>query len=115
VRLHPRLADIYAEKVRQLEESLNNPAIRQEAADVRRSLIIELQSRDCGKGVRAAFYGDLAQILLKIDPSWQDRHFSSPCETSMPQRAAGREAHEGFLTRTCALATQSQTFARFSS
>jgi hypothetical protein len=34
VRLHPRLADIYADKVRKLELSLNDPAIRGEAARV---------------------------------------------------------------------------------
>jgi site-specific DNA recombinase len=65
VRLHPRLADVYAEKVEQLGEALNDPAIRDEAADVLRSLIdrIELQSRDCGKAVGAVLHGDLAQIL----------------------------------------------------
>ena len=31
VRLHPRLAEIYAEKVQQLETSLNHPAVREEA------------------------------------------------------------------------------------
>ena len=31
VRLHPRPAEIYAEKVQQLETSLNHPAVREEA------------------------------------------------------------------------------------
>ena len=34
IRLHPRLADVYAEKVQQLEEALNEPSIREEAAEV---------------------------------------------------------------------------------
>jgi hypothetical protein len=34
VRLHPRLAEIYADKVQQLQTALNDPAIRTEAADV---------------------------------------------------------------------------------
>lgn len=63
VRLHPRLAEIYADKVKQLETSLNDPAIREEAADVLRSLIdrIELHPRPDGKGVDARLYGDLAE------------------------------------------------------
>jgi site-specific DNA recombinase len=64
VRLHPRLADIYAQKVQQLETSLNDPAIREEAADALRSLIdrIELHPGSDGK-VAAMLHGDLAQIL----------------------------------------------------
>ena len=38
VRLHPRLAEVYAEKVQQLEQALNDPVIRAEAAEVLRSL-----------------------------------------------------------------------------
>ncbi len=65
VRLHPRLADIYANKVRELERSLNDPAIRGEAAGVLRSLVdrIELHPRKEGKGVDATLHGDLAEIL----------------------------------------------------
>ena len=39
IRLHPRLADVYAEKIQQLEEALNEPSIREEAAEVFRSLV----------------------------------------------------------------------------
>jgi site-specific DNA recombinase len=65
VRLHPRLAEIYARKVEQLEISLNDPAIRGEAADVLRSLIdrIELRASSKGTSVDAMLYGDLAEIL----------------------------------------------------
>jgi site-specific DNA recombinase len=65
IRLHPRLAEIYAEKVQQLETSLNASAIREEAAEVLRSLIdrIELSPRGDGKGVYAVLHGDLAEIL----------------------------------------------------
>ncbi len=65
VRLHPRLAEIYAEKVLQLEKALNDPGIRDEAGHVLRSLIdrIELHPRGNGKGVDAVLHGDLAQIL----------------------------------------------------
>ena len=65
VRLHPRLAEVYAEKVQQLEQALNDPAIRAEAADVLRSLIdrIDLRPRGEGQGIAATLHGDLAQIL----------------------------------------------------
>jgi len=65
LRLHPRLADVYADKVRQLEEALNEPSIREEAAEVLRSLIdrVELRPRDAGQGLYALLYGDLVEIL----------------------------------------------------
>jgi site-specific DNA recombinase len=65
IRLHPRLADVYAEKVRQLENALNEPSIREEAAEVLRSLIdrVELRPRDAGQGLDALLYGDLVEIL----------------------------------------------------
>jgi site-specific DNA recombinase len=61
----PRLAEIYAEKVKQLEQALNDPGIRAEAADVLRSLIdrIELRPRGAGQSIAATLHGDLAQIL----------------------------------------------------
>jgi len=66
VRLHPGLAEVYAEKVQQLETSLNDPAIRDESADVFRSLIdhIELHPRNGGESVDAITHGDLAEIPL---------------------------------------------------
>jgi hypothetical protein len=69
VRLHPRLAEVYAEKVQQLERALNDPAIRAEAAGVLRSLIdrIELRPREKGQPVAATLHGDLAQILALCD------------------------------------------------
>ena len=71
VRLHPRLPEIYAERVQQLETSLNDSAIREEAAEVLRSLIdrIELHPRGDGKGVDAELHGDLAEILAFCDQS----------------------------------------------
>ena len=71
VRLHPRLAEVYAEKVQQLEQALNDPAIKVEAAEVLRSLIdrIELRPRDKGQGTAATLHGDLAHILALCDNS----------------------------------------------
>jgi hypothetical protein len=71
VRLHPRLAEVYAEKVQRLEKALNDPGIRAEAAEVLRSLIdrIELRPGGDGRGIAAALHGDLAQILALCDDS----------------------------------------------
>src|SRR5262245_13791121 len=65
IRVNPRLADVYAEKVQQLEDALNEPAIREEAAEVLRSLIdrVELRPRGTGLGLDALLYGDLVEIL----------------------------------------------------
>src|SRR5262249_18492973 len=65
VRLHPRLAEVYAEKVQQLEAALNDPAVRREAGEALRSLIdhIELTPSSTGQGLDANLYGALAQIL----------------------------------------------------
>ena len=71
VRLHPRLAEVYVEKIQQLEQALNDPTIRAEAADVLRSLIdrIELRPGAEGQGIAATLHGDLAQILGLCDDS----------------------------------------------
>ena len=65
VRLHPRLAEVYAEKIRQLEQALNEPSIREEAAEMLRSLIdrVELHPQNTGQGLDAVLYGDLVEIL----------------------------------------------------
>ena len=57
IRLHPRLAEVYAEKVQQLEQALNEPSIRGEAAEILRSLIdrVELRPRDSGQGSTHSF------------------------------------------------------------
>jgi DNA invertase Pin-like site-specific DNA recombinase len=86
VRLHPRLAEVYAEKVQQLEKALNDPAIRAEAAEALRSLIdrIELRPGDDGQGIAAALHGDLAQILALCDDSARKRKLPK-AETSGSQ------------------------------
>ena len=86
IRLHPRLAEVYAEKVQQLETALNDPAIRAEAAEALRSLIdrIELRPEDDGEGIAAALYGDLAQILALCDDSARKRKLPK-AETSGSQ------------------------------
>ena len=68
---HPRLAEVYAQKVQQLETALNDPAIRAEATEMLRSLIdrIELRPRGNGQSIAAALHGELAQILALCNES----------------------------------------------
>jgi site-specific DNA recombinase len=63
-RLHPKLAEAYRQQVERLEESLNDPAIRPEAADVR-SLIdrIVLYPGERRGEVQADLHGELGAIL----------------------------------------------------
>jgi site-specific DNA recombinase len=65
VRLHPRLADLYAAKVAQLEQALNDPAVRDEANGILRSLIERVVLMPGGEGepMQAILHGDLARIL----------------------------------------------------
>jgi site-specific DNA recombinase len=63
VRLHPRLAEVYAEKIQHLDIALNDPAIRSEAAEVLRSLIDRIELRPGNEGMAATLHGDLAHIL----------------------------------------------------
>jgi hypothetical protein len=80
VRLHPRLAEVYAAKVARLEEALNDPAIKTEAAEIMRGLIdrIELSPREDGAGLQACLHGDLAQILTFCDGTKGQKNLPGP-------------------------------------
>src|SRR6266404_596518 len=69
VFLHPNLAEVYRQKVARLEEALNEPAVRGEAAEILRSLIdrIVLRPLPEGDGMAAELVGDLAAILAMCD------------------------------------------------
>ena len=41
-RLHPKLAGVYRQQVGRLEDHMNDPAVRPEAADALRSLIDQI-------------------------------------------------------------------------
>ena len=62
-RLHPRLADIYGDKVERLRESLNVEATRGEAAEALRSLIEEIRLVPEDGHLEIELAGDLAGIL----------------------------------------------------
>ncbi len=99
VHLHPRIADLYAEKVARLEESLSDPEIREQAADLLRSLIarIDLQPRDDGSGIDAVLHGDLAEILALCDASEQG---GKPFKGTSPRSQLSVVAGVGFEPTT---------------
>ena len=64
VTLHPAMAEAYARKVAALEETLNDPLVREESSEVLRSLIqrIEIHGGDDGRAA-LLLRGDLATLL----------------------------------------------------
>ncbi len=74
------LAQYNADKVARLEEALNDPAIKTEAAEIMRGLIdrIELRPREDGPGLQACLHGDLAQILTFCDGAKGKRKLPDP-------------------------------------
>jgi site-specific DNA recombinase len=62
-QLHPRLADLYREKVARLRDELNCNDIRTEAAEVIRDLIQEIRLLPENDRLEIDLQGDLAAIL----------------------------------------------------
>jgi hypothetical protein len=62
-RLHPNLAEVYARKVARLEEALNDPATREDAAEALRSLIDEIRLTPVDGVLAAELYGELGAIM----------------------------------------------------
>lgn len=100
IRMHPRVAELYAEKVAGLEEALNDEAIRSEAAELRRSLItrVELRPGTDHDRLDAMLYGDPARIMTMCD---EDDHKSKLSGAGVPRSLLsvvagariGRERH----------------------
>jgi site-specific DNA recombinase len=65
VLLHPSLGSIFSDKIARLQESLAEPDLRVEAADILRSLVegIVVMPDATGKGVTVRLEGDLAEML----------------------------------------------------
>ena len=62
-RLHPRLAELYRERVERLHEELNRPELRAEAAEVLRGLIEEIRLIPENGRLEVELCGALAGIL----------------------------------------------------
>ena len=67
VQLHPNAAAIHRAKVADLEETLNDPAIKSEASEALRALIdrVVLTPDQAAPGrLRAELFGDLAEMMV---------------------------------------------------
>ncbi len=110
LRLHPRLAEVYADKVARLEEALNDPAFKAEAVEILRSLIdrIELSPRQDGPGLEARLCGDLARILAFCEAAEDKNELPGSGEpgSQLSVVAGARnqrylQISEGWLPRVC--------------
>jgi len=68
-RLHPKLAEIYRNKVANLTEALNAPDARTEAAEILRDLIDEIRLVPENGRLEIELAGDLAAILALTSDS----------------------------------------------
>jgi site-specific DNA recombinase len=62
-RLHPKLADLYRQRVERLHEELNRAELRSEAAQALRALIEEVRLIPENGRLEIELLGDLAEIL----------------------------------------------------
>jgi site-specific DNA recombinase len=62
-RLHPRLAQVYSEKVEQLHMALEHPATHGEALEIFRSLIEKVVVRNASSGFEIELFGEIANLL----------------------------------------------------
>jgi len=61
--LHPNLAEIYRRKVAQLEQALQDPAMRDEAFAVLRGLIDQIEVHPTEDGFDIDFRGQIANMI----------------------------------------------------
>jgi site-specific DNA recombinase len=62
-RLHPRLADVYRQKVECLHEALQSEATRQEAIQILQQLIDKVTVRWCNGAAEIEFVGEIANMV----------------------------------------------------
>jgi site-specific DNA recombinase len=82
-RLHPNLANVYARKVARLEEALNDPGTRAEAAEALRGLIDENRLTPVDGVLAAELYGELGAILAAGQEQKQNRAGGLPTRFSL--------------------------------
>lgn len=69
VRLHPNLAEIYGRQVERLQETLNEPEIRDEALQVLRGLVKRVSIGRAGNGLEVEIVGEIAKMVeLGMEP-----------------------------------------------
>ena len=73
LRLHPKLAEVYRDKVAHLEEALYEPATKTEAMAIIRGLVDKIVLTPFDDGMKAELHGDLARILAFSDDAEKDQ------------------------------------------
>jgi site-specific DNA recombinase len=63
VRLHPNLAQVYRRQVERLQDSLNEPEIRDEALQVLRGLVERVSIGPAEKGLEVEIVGEIAKMV----------------------------------------------------
>ena len=63
VRLHPKLAHVYRQKVEHLHEALSEPGIRDEAINALRALVERVLLRPVDDGFEVELTGEIAQMV----------------------------------------------------
>ena len=80
MRLHPGLKDVYRRKVAQLEEALNDDAVKTDAMEFIRGMIDKIVMTPIDDGLNAELYGDLAEILAFCDREGSKRKHLGPSD-----------------------------------
>lgn len=73
LRLHPKLAELYAGKVARLEEALDDPADGHQAAEIIRGMIDRIVLTPAEDGLAVELHGDLAMILAVCEEAGSNK------------------------------------------
>ncbi len=76
IRLHPNLAQLYRRKVERLQESLNDPEIRDEAIQILRGLLERVLIASADAGLEVEIVGEIVQM---IEIGMDDGKNNGPC------------------------------------
>ena len=63
VRLHPNLAQVYRRQVEHLQDALNEPEIRDEAAQILRGLVDRVSIGPAENGLEVEIVGEIAKMV----------------------------------------------------
>jgi site-specific DNA recombinase len=63
VRLHPNLAQVYRRQVERLQDSLNEPEIRDEALQILRGLVERVSIGPTENGLEVEIVGEIAKMV----------------------------------------------------
>ena len=81
-RCHPNLAELYRRKVERLQETLQDPEIRQEALEILRSLIEAITITPFEEGFEIELVGDLAIMIATAEAPKNQKRASFSSETA---------------------------------